>query len=578
MRGLCRGALGPALWIATAFSLAAFGALNPFAVSALACIFAVGAILARNAEGLVPSPVASVRGRRIEVTLVLLLLAPFYLLTLSPEVSWDADVYHLTLPRIFIDHGGFRPVPFSVYSHWPLGTELLFALAMLGKDYVLAKLVHFAFGVATLYAIAVGCREFHRGIAAPLAALLFLANPVVLTELHVAYVDLAYAFFFTAGFLFALRATAGKGGEGVYWLLAGLCCGVVAGLKVTGIVAAAVIGSLAIPSLLAARRSGSLNNLLGTLAVCFALPVLVLWLPWIIKAWHATGNPVYPFAHALFGGLEWSAGLAIQFSQWQSSIGMGRDALDYLLLPLRVILDGGVDYAHFDGEIGSFWIGLLPLTLAFGMRIRLARCALLVSGLYFGVWALSSQQMRFLIPILPLLAMAGGAVICDAIERFGKSQAEWLRVAVVGVFALFFVVLYRAPMLQGLAVPMGSRAEVHARAAAVVPSVFRFAERELPEDSILLFVNTNRGFFCPREFLADSFFQASQTADWMRPATTPGALRELLGSRGVTHVLFEKRAWGIRRTPALAALLRDPTMAEPLFASADQRSLLYKLL
>ena len=470
------------MWITAAFSLAAFGALNRFAVLGLACLFAFAALLARRSDARPLAPSAGGGGRPFEFALVSLLIVPFYLLTLDPEVSWDADVYHLTLPRLFIAHGGFRSVPFNVYSHWPLGAELLYAVAMLAKDYVLAKLVHFAFGAATLYAIAVGCREFHRGVAAPLAhrgvaaplahrgvaaplaALLFLANPVVLTELHVAYVDLAYAFFFTAGFLFALRATAGEGDGAAHWLLAGICCGVVAGLKVTGIVAAAVVGSLAVPSLVAAYRSGLLGSVVGTLALRFVLPVLVLWLPWLVKAWLGTGNPVYPFGYALFGGIEWSSGLAIQFSQWQSSIGMGRDVLDYILLPMRVILEGGVDYPHFDGRIGAFWIVVLPLALALGMRTRLVRCALLVSGLYFVVWAFSSQQMRFLVPILPLLAMAGAIAICDGIERIGKSWVSWIRVAVLCVFAGVFVVLYRAPMSRGIAISLWSQTEAQTRA------------------------------------------------------------------------------------------------------------------
>ena len=174
--------------------------------------------------------------------------------------------------------------------------------------------------------------------------------------------------------------------------------------------------------------------------------------------------------------------------------------------------------------------------------------------------------------------MAGAVAICDGLERVGNGRVPRLRTAALAIFALVFVALYRAPMGRGLGVSVWSVEEAAAQAEAVVPTVFRFAERELPEDAILLFVNANRGFFCPREFLADSFFQASQTADWMRRSPTPGALRELLESRGVTHVLFERRDWGIRRTPALTALLRSPALAERIYASADGRFVLYALL
>jgi hypothetical protein len=56
---------------------------------------------------------------------------PMLFLALYPSVSWDADTYHLGVPRLWLDHGGFRQIPFNVYSNWPLSTELLFSMALL---------------------------------------------------------------------------------------------------------------------------------------------------------------------------------------------------------------------------------------------------------------------------------------------------------------------------------------------------------------------------------------------------------------------------------------------------------------
>ena len=60
---------------------------------------------------------------------------------LWPRVSWDANVYHLTVPRLYVEHGGFRRIPFNVYSNWPLNTELLFVVASLLRDYVLGEVM-----------------------------------------------------------------------------------------------------------------------------------------------------------------------------------------------------------------------------------------------------------------------------------------------------------------------------------------------------------------------------------------------------------------------------------------------------
>jgi hypothetical protein len=174
--------------------------------------------------------------------------------------------------------------------------------------------------------------------------------------------------------------------------------------------------------------------------------------------------------------------------------------------------------------------------------------------------------------------MAAGATVADLFERLGEEPARWLRRGALLALALGVAVQNRDPMVRGLRIALRSPEAIRAEAAAAVPDVFRFVERSLPREAVLLFVNTNRGFFCRREYLADSFFEASQVADWLRPAQTVGELRALLDERGVTHVLFERRNWGIRYPAALHALLRNPKQAAPRYESAERRLVLYELL
>lgn len=590
LRPLARLVLGLVAWLVALFTLASVGALRGNAIAACAAVGGLAAGMAHRRFRAVPDdpgvPVGRGRtgGSLVAWALVAIVLVPFYLLALGPQVSWDADVYHLTLPRLFLESGGFRSVPLSVYATWPLGTELFFAAAMTAKGYVLAKLVHFGFGLLTLYVIAAGCRTGSQGapLAGATAALLFLANPVVLSEIHIAYVDLAVAFFFSAGFLFALRAATQAEDAGPMLLLAGLCAGAMAGLKVTGFVGAGVLGALQLPALCRANRAGAGGAALRRFALAFALPVLVLLLPWLARAYAETGNPIYPLLHGWFGGIDWSPTLAIQFSRWQDGIGMGRGPLDYLLLPLRAVLEGGIDYAHFDGEIGAFWIAAVPFAIWFGRREPAARFALSAAGLYFVSWALSSQQMRFLIPMLPLLCIATGVALGPAFAtlgvRLGEAAARRAALLLVAIVAGAFAFVYRDPMERGLRLGARYGSEIEALRTAAKPEIFQQIERVTPKDAVLLFVNTNRGFFSPREYLADSFFQASQIADWLRPVQSVAELRALLDARGVTHVLFEKRDWGIRYPRALRELLTRREQTRRVAVSADRRTELYELL
>jgi hypothetical protein len=558
------------------FLLAATGRLAPAGVGVLMAASAMAAAAARWRWGAAPGGTAS--GSGYFALAVALVSLPLFPLALSPHAPWDAAAYHLALPKQFIAAGGFRPVPMNVYSNWPLGTELLFAVAMLVQDHVLAKLLHFGFGLLSLHAVFLACREFHRPASGWLAAPLLFANPVVVFEMTSAYVDLAYAFFLLSALLFMVRALRGGRDANTALLLSGLCAGVLAGLKLNGFVGAAAIGALSLPTLFASARRGEARPAMRDLSLRFALPVLLLWLPWLIKSAAYTGDPFYPLLHSLLGGPDWSPALAAQFRSWQHSIGMGREPLDYLLLPARVILAGGVGYARFAGQIGGFWIALLPLALLFGLRHQLVRCCLGASALYFVAWALSSQQMRLLIPILPLLAIASAVTVVDLLERLPSARlgraARWALPAAAVVLA---IVLSRGAFRMGLDMIPLYRSGASSLQQAVVHPVHAFIDRELPEDARLLLLNTNQGLFLEREYLADSFFEASQIADWLRPASTLGEVRGRLESRGITHVLIEHRDWGIEYPDALIALLRDPAEVELRYRSRDRRFTLLEL-
>ncbi len=586
--------LGLGYWIAGLFALASLGLLHQPGV--LSLMLVAGALALAGRRGVAPPaepPRPVEEGLELWGTLPRLLfllafLGPFFLLAASPLVSWDADVYHLALPRLYLEAEGFRPVEMSVYSNWPLGVQLLFALALLVKDYVLAKLLHFAFGLGVLYALAVAARRAGKPVAGWLAGLLFLANPVVTQELRVAYVDLAHAFVFTLCLLFVHRALEsardGGKGEGGWLLLAGIAGGLLAGIKITGLVGAVAVGALLLPRLVASWRGGALGVVARPVLLRFALPCLLLPLPWLAKAAWATGNPVYPFLGKAFPIPDWSVELGWRFTNWQSSIGMGREAVDYLLLPIRVILRGGRGYGSFDGQLGAFWIVALPLALllvwkgADGSQ-RLARRSLAVSGLFFCAWAASSQQMRFLIPILPAMALASALALTSLTTKLRpawRGAYNWLLWAGAAILLLTPNLSY----LKGGARLFRVYAEEGERVKdTVIPPVFRYVNEHLSAEAKILMLNTNRGFFCRREYLADSFFEASQVADWLRSGgeTEVQDLRQKLAAKEITHVLMERRDWGIAYPPALGELSRDPEVSRIVFRSEDGRHTLWEL-
>ena len=593
LRSVARWCAGLAVWGVALFVLAAAGRFEPQVLLVLSIVVPLAVL--REGKRLTWSEVLGrVRFERRTLMTVAgfgVLIAPLWLLANSPTVSWDASSYHLTLPQLYLESGGFRPVELNVYSHWPLGTELLFAVALAIHDAAAAKLIHLGFGLLVLVTLVAGCRAFvpeeHRALASGLAVLLFLANGVVLFEMSIAYVDLAHAFYFTSALLLLLRWVELRQtddrpherlGRRRLLVLAGVAAGLAAGTKLSGL--AGVVLLLAVAALAVARGKQPRQDT-GTLAVGFVGVALALWALWPVRSFLATGNPVYPALFGLFGGPDWNGELAARLAEWQHSIGMGRSPLDYLLLPWRVAMEGGRGYSSFDGTSTPLWLLAFPAALWRARHDAFVRRCLAAGGLYFGFWALTSQQMRLLIPAFPPLALAAAAGNAAWLHGLGERLGQRSRRLAVGaaVAVALGAVAWQLPWRGSLAV-LGRLVQQPAPviAASAVPPVFSFVNSELPADARLLMLNTNQRYFCERDALADSFFEASQIAAWLAPAGhDPATLRRLLAERGVTHLLLDQRPLGVVYPPALESFLRDPAQARPLYQSPEGRFVVFAL-
>src|SRR3989344_4168355 len=122
---------------------------------------------------------------------------------LGPELGFDALWYHLTLPKLYVlSHSIFHvPGGLLYYSDMPKLTEMLYTASLIFGDEILAKLVHFSFGILTLVAIYKISRNFLNVTFSVLSAVIFYSNLVIGWESITAYNDLSRAFFETMAFL-----------------------------------------------------------------------------------------------------------------------------------------------------------------------------------------------------------------------------------------------------------------------------------------------------------------------------------------------------------------------------------------
>ncbi len=593
-----RVVLGCGLLVAVLFLLAAASAYRPWVLMLLAVATVVAGGLQLRSE--LRTTLASARSTvaklpswllRLSALVVLGLTLVLWLQSIRPDLSWDANVYHLTLPRLFLEHGGFFAVPFNVYSHWPLGVELLFGLAIAVHDYVLAKQLHFVFGLLTLATLYAGTHAYTRtnananananednklshGVAwsGLLACALFLANPVVLFEIRVAYVDLALAFFFLVAFVSSERLLVTdeltQPERKADLLLLGIACGLVCATKLSGVLLASSLLVVVFAATIARRGiSRTLRD-----AAWVAVPLLSLAAPWPIKSWFLTGNPGYPLLFGTFGGPNWSEALGQQHAAWQGSIGMGRAPLDYLLLPWRVITQGGKGYGNFDGRLHLAWLICIPLILIAARRDQTVRRAAIVSAIYFAIWTATSQQMRFLIPLLALLSLASVRALAATFTHSLRNRLLPLATMLTVGLAVSAAAPYvrQTPRLASDLTALGYKAK-----QAVIQPVYAAIDA-LPAESHLLLLNTSHRFHINRPVIADSFFEASQISHTFAQVESSTQAKAVLNELGVTHILIAQRESWNPYPASLMALLGDAQAVRVTYQ--DQRFALLHVL
>jgi hypothetical protein len=89
--------------------------------------------------------------------------------------------------------------------------------------------------------------------------------------------------------------------------------------------------------------------------------------------------------------------------------------------------------------------------------------------------------------------------------------------------------------------------------------MFEFINAHTAPSAKLMFLNINFGFWCEREYLADSAFEASQMNELIRSAGSESGLKSLLQRLGITHILYARYDWKIPYPEYLPDFLRRET-------------------
>ena len=324
---------------------------------------------------------------------LLMLILAWMVRPLGPAIDHDEVSYHLPYARFYIQNGGLAV---NEYLRFPLHTHnfnMLYVLALLRESVSMTHLIHASAGFITLLGVhGIGRLWFGRTVAL-LSVLLLLSVGMMQQGFGNAFVDLGLVLFVTAA-MFALVMW--QESRSPAWLIcAAMFLGTAMGTKYMGMLFTVPLGLWV---LWTDRKPSTL--------IRFTLVTSAFGLFWYVRSWLISGNPVHPFLAEIFGYFIWSeSDLANSWMDLKRQ-GVEHTVANFFSLP-QLLFTRAEEFngrsGFFGAVLGGFYLGLLywrqmPATLRPMAIIALA---------YLVFWFNSSQVLRYLLPVIPVMVITG---------------------------------------------------------------------------------------------------------------------------------------------------------------------------
>lgn len=524
--------LGAISLSAMVIGLAGVAGTTAFAIAAMAT-GAAGALLRfRERPGSSPPGIRSPWA--YSICLAPALLIPLVFL---PPFFYDTLHYHYALPSIFLRSGHTTPLPHVVESFFPLGVEMLYMVGMADGGYIgasLGNILLLALCGLGILCLADRLGERRAGVA---ALCLFLFSSTAMYTVFMQKIDLGVTLFFFA-FTYSLVPYLTGDFDRRFLILSGAFAGLALGTKYTML---AFVPAAALPAFAARFRT---RDVLVFLAACVAVYAV-----WPVRNIASVGNPVYPVLETVFRSPGWSLAQSELLSGDAHPLrDMLRSWRDVALLAGSITFLPRPSVTGFGSSLGVSVIGAFaflfrgrPAPAWAFLRNAVAAC--------IAVWFLTFWFSRFLLPVLPMMALLTGKVFDDLGRKAGRAPGG----VVAGLVALSLVVqlfTLKEPSnivsawKTSLSLP-GRPARAAELVSRFVPSVraAQFVNARLPERARLLFAGETMTYYYRRDFVAPSAFDVHPLQAIVLPGRSREEIRGELLRRGFTHVLVHWSEW-----------------------------------
>ena len=439
---------------------------------------------------------------------------------LLPIVARDSLIYHLFVPRLWLEQRAINPISWLDCSYFSLLLSVGFAgfqalgLERLTPWYHLLYLAPTAL-LCSYLALFLG----YSKRVANLSAAFWLTLPLVFRLSTEPMADLSVMLYASIHVVLVIFWSREKQHDSTA-LLSGLALGLALASKYTALFAAGLLplAFFTTPVALQTRIRGAL--------LC-ALGVVITYGIWPLRDWMWTGNPFFPFLSSLFGTNSSAAYLGA-FSPFEYRLFVyGESIFEVALVPIRMALFGR------DGDTRTFDGTLSPLSLAFllffycwrrGGSTREQRTYFVLAGIHLLVAPfLFHALIRYHAAVAGIVTVISIGSLSTFLDSCCASQASanwkrWLPSGLIAVHLLIFAAyLVRHAAERELVQYMSSSETPDDYYARKFPE-FRLAralDSILPQDSHTYLLYTGNRYHFYRQRVIGSYFSGDPILSWL---------------------------------------------------------------
>ena len=472
--------------------------------------------------------------RMFLVVLVSLSLLMTLISTIAPAKGNDALVYHLSDAKYFAQHHLVTFIPYTSSSVYPYFMEMLFTLAMLFDNPLLAKLFHFSmafFGGLAVYSL--GWRYINKEVAI-IATAIFYLTPGVFTQATYAYIDIGWAFYTFMGFYAIMLWDFSS--ERRWLVLAGVMCGIAADTKYIGLITPVTVGLvLVIKGFLQKEKY---KDLARNFAL-FSIIVVIIIFPYYIRPFLYTGNPFYPFYAKYIAESGWYGHDGFDF-------GMKKTFLNFIVSPWYVTFYPGKIFGGSESQLSPLYLAFLPALIFLREKGKPILLISIFVGIFYFFWFFKFPAVRYILPIIPFLALLCGYVVWAMDNR-----SRYFGYLIKTVFSVFLVlnfglcIYYNREELVFFS--NGANVEDYLSKQDRSSKVFQYINKHTPPTSKILIIGELRTLYLDRENIRELYYRIYDKYHLKDIIEIIDDLK----SKGITHILYAETQNKIDKTPTV---------------------------